>query len=61
VAFQGGMGRPAATVGPNDEKIEYPPMMFVFALDGTAELPKAAPVEPRRQQQQEPPPAPEVR
>jgi quinohemoprotein ethanol dehydrogenase len=59
VAFQGGMGRPAATVGPNDEKIEYPPMMFVFALDGTAELPKTAPVENRRQQQ-EPAPAPEV-
>jgi quinohemoprotein ethanol dehydrogenase len=57
VAFQGGMGRPAATVGPNDEKIEYPPMMFVFALDGKAELPKTAPVEPRRQ---EPAPAPEV-
>jgi quinohemoprotein ethanol dehydrogenase len=44
VAFQGGLGRPAATVGPNDEKIEHPPMLFVFALDGTAELPKAAPV-----------------
>ncbi len=43
VAFQGGLGRPAATLGPNDEKIEHPPLMFVFALDGTAELPKPAP------------------
>jgi quinohemoprotein ethanol dehydrogenase len=57
VAFQGGMGRPATTVGPNNEKIEFPPMMFVFALDGTAELPKTAPVEPRRQ---DPAPAPEL-
>jgi len=55
VAFQGGLGRPAATVGPNDEKIENPPMMFVFALDGRAALPKPAPVPPRQQ----PPPAPE--
>ncbi len=46
VAFQGGLGRPAATVGPNDEKIEHPPMMFVFALDGKAELPMPAPVPP---------------
>ena len=44
VAFQGGLGRPAATVGPNDAQIEHPPMLFVFALDGKAELPKAAPV-----------------
>ncbi len=43
VAFQGGLGRPAATVGPNDAKIDNPPMMFVFALDGKAEMPKPAP------------------
>lgn len=49
VTFQGGLGRPAATVGPNDDKIENPPMMFVFALDGKAALPKPAPV-PNRQQ-----------
>ncbi len=47
VAFQGGLGRPAPTVGPNDEKIEHPPMLFVFALDGKAELPKPAPVPSR--------------
>jgi quinohemoprotein ethanol dehydrogenase len=43
VAFQGGLGRPATTVGPNDAKIDNPPMMFVFALDGKAEMPKPAP------------------
>jgi quinohemoprotein ethanol dehydrogenase len=56
VAFQGGLGRPATTVGPNDATIENPPMMFVFALDGKAELPKPAPVPSRPQ----PPAAPEV-
>ena len=56
VTFQGGLGRPAATVGPNDDKIENPPMMFVFALDGKAALPKPAPVPSRPQ----PPVAPET-
>jgi PQQ-dependent dehydrogenase (methanol/ethanol family) len=54
VAFQGGLGRPAPTVGPNDEKIEHPPMLFVFALDGTAELPKAAPPPPNNRGAQQP-------
>jgi hypothetical protein len=55
VAFQGGRGRPAPTVGPNDAKVDFPPMMFVFTLDGTAALPPPAPapVKPA------PPPAPE--
>ena len=56
VTFQGGLGRPAATVGPNDDTIENPPMMFAFALDGKAALPKPAPV-PNRPQ---PPVAPET-
>jgi len=61
VAFQGGMGRPASPVGPNDAKIDYPPMMFVFALDGTAELPAAAPaVNNNRPQQPAAAEAPEV-
>jgi quinohemoprotein ethanol dehydrogenase len=42
VAFQGGLGRPASTNGPNDAKIDSPPMLYVFALDGKAELPKPA-------------------
>jgi quinohemoprotein ethanol dehydrogenase len=62
VAFQGGLGRPATTVGTNDEKIEHPPMMFVFALDGKAELPKPAPVPPPNNRNNNPPqpPAPEL-
>jgi quinohemoprotein ethanol dehydrogenase len=48
VAFQGGLGRPATTVAPNDAQVDNPPMLFVFALDGTAELPKPAPPPPPR-------------
>jgi hypothetical protein len=39
----GGLGRAANVVGPNDAKVDNPPMLFVFALDGKAELPKPAP------------------
>jgi len=61
VAFQGGLGRPATTVGPNDAKIDNPPMMFVFALDGKAEMPKPAPPPaPRNNNAPQPPAAPEV-
>ena len=44
VAFGGGLGRAATVVGANNAKVDHPPIMFVFALDGHAELPKAAPV-----------------
>jgi glucose dehydrogenase len=61
VAFQGGLGRAAAAVGPNDTKIDNPPMMFVFALDGRAEMPKPAPPQNNnRNNNAPPPPAPEV-
>ena len=40
VAFMAGAGRPATTVDPNDAKVDNPPMLFVFALDGKAELPR---------------------
>jgi hypothetical protein len=62
VAFQGGLGRPAMTVGPNDAKIDNPPIMFVFALDGTAEMPKAAPppAQPAKPQAPAPGAAPEL-
>ena len=46
VAFMGGAGRPATVVGPTDAKVENPPMLFVFALDGKAELPTPAPPPP---------------
>jgi len=35
VAFMGGAGRTA--LGPNDAKVDNPPMLFVFTLDGKAE------------------------
>jgi quinohemoprotein ethanol dehydrogenase len=56
VAFQGGLGRPAQTVGPNDAKVDNPPMMFVFALDGKAAMPLPAP--PPAQAAKPQPPAP---
>ncbi|HEX5430753.1 MAG TPA: hypothetical protein VFW83_02205, partial [Bryobacteraceae bacterium] len=59
VAFQGGLGRTAAAEGPNDAKVENPPMMFVFALDGKAELPKPA-APPRRNNRPVPAAAPEL-
>ena len=43
VAFGGGLGRAATIVGPNNEKVDNPPIMFVFTLDGKAELPTPAP------------------
>jgi PQQ-dependent dehydrogenase (methanol/ethanol family) len=46
VAFQGGLGRLANMLGANDEKVDNPPILFVFSLDGTAELPQAAPPPP---------------
>ena len=58
VAFQGGLGQPATTTGSNEAKVDNPPIMFVFALDGTAELPKAAPPPPPPNNNP-PPPAPE--
>jgi quinohemoprotein ethanol dehydrogenase len=39
VALMGGSGRAATIVGPNDAKIDNPPLLFVFGLDGKAELP----------------------
>ncbi len=46
VAFGGGLGRPANTVGATNSKVENAPMMFVFALDGKAELPAPPPPTP---------------
>ena len=57
VAFVGGLGRAANVVGPNNDQIEHPPMLFVFELDGKAELPKPAPPPAGRG----PAPAPEQR
>jgi hypothetical protein len=43
VAFGGGLGRAANAAGANDAKVDNAPMMFVFALDGKAELPPPPP------------------
>ena len=56
VAFIAGPGRAATIVGPNDAKVDNPPLLFVFALDGKAEVPKPAPPPPPRNAA-----APEVR
>ena len=46
VAFMAGSGRAAGIVGPNDAKVDNPPMLFVFALDGKAEMPPVPPAAP---------------
>jgi quinohemoprotein ethanol dehydrogenase len=46
VAFGGGLGRAAAVVGPNNATVDNAPMMFVFALGGTAALPTPPPATP---------------
>jgi quinohemoprotein ethanol dehydrogenase len=46
VAFGGGLGRAANTIGPNNAKVENAPMLFVFALGGTAQLPTPPPPAP---------------
>jgi quinohemoprotein ethanol dehydrogenase len=43
VAFGGGLGRAANVVAPNNAKVDAAPIMFVFALDGNAEMPAPAP------------------
>jgi hypothetical protein len=46
----------ANVVGPTNDTVEFPPMLFVFELDGKQEFPKAAPPPPGRGPA---PPAPE--
>jgi quinohemoprotein ethanol dehydrogenase len=43
VALMGGVGRPPNVVGPNDAKVDAPPLLFVFELDGKAPMPAPAP------------------
>ena len=43
VVFGGGLGRAANIVGPNNAKVDNPPILFVFTLDGNAEMPAPAP------------------
>jgi quinohemoprotein ethanol dehydrogenase len=48
VAFVGGAGRSGTAVGPNDAKVDNAPTLFVFSLDGKAEMPAPAPPPPAR-------------
>ena len=41
VAFAGGLGGPSKIGAPTDEKVENPPLLFVFTLGGTGTLPAA--------------------
>ena len=59
VAFGGGLGRPATVVEPNNAKVDFPPILFVFTLDGKAEMPAAAPApQPNAGPGAVPPPGP---
>ncbi len=57
VAFMAGTGRPPQTVGPTDAKVENAPMLFVFEVGGTAELPPPPPPASRPVGPPPPPPA----
>jgi PQQ-dependent dehydrogenase (methanol/ethanol family) len=59
LAFMGGLGRPANVVAANNAKVDNPPMLFVFELDGKAEMPAPAPPPPARGGAPPPGPAPE--
>jgi quinohemoprotein ethanol dehydrogenase len=62
VAFGGGLGRAATVVGANNAQIDNPPILFVFTLDGKAEMPAPAPPPPPPGQAPPPAgPAPEQR
>jgi hypothetical protein len=41
VALAGGAGRNPNIVGPNDAKIDNPPLLFIFELDGKGIMPPA--------------------
>jgi quinohemoprotein ethanol dehydrogenase len=42
VALTGGLGRSAMAPGPTEAKIDTPPLLFVFELDGKTPMPPAA-------------------
>jgi quinohemoprotein ethanol dehydrogenase len=42
VALVGGLGQPAFGPGASDAKVEHPPLLFVFELDGKTPMPAAA-------------------
>jgi quinohemoprotein ethanol dehydrogenase len=58
VAVMAGTGRPANVVGPTDARVDFPPMLYVFELDGTATMPPAQGPPPGRGAAPPPPPPP---
>jgi glucose dehydrogenase len=42
VALMGGLGRSVMAAEPNDTKVDHPPLLFVFELDGTTPMPSPA-------------------
>jgi quinohemoprotein ethanol dehydrogenase len=42
IALMGGLGLPAVTVGPTDAKMDNPPLLFVFEVDGKTPMPPPA-------------------
>jgi quinohemoprotein ethanol dehydrogenase len=57
VALMGGLGGPAPTGAPKDAKVEHPPLLFVFELDGKTPLPAPAAAPPPFGEPPPPPPA----
>jgi quinohemoprotein ethanol dehydrogenase len=57
VAFMGGIGRSVMTEGPTNAKVDTPPLLFVFELDGTAPMPAPAAAPPPFGAPQPPPPS----
>jgi hypothetical protein len=52
----GGLGQAATVASATNAPVEFPPMLFVFELDGKQEFPKAAPTPTPRGRGGPPPP-----
>lgn len=57
VALMGGLGRSFSADGPTNAKVDTPPLLFVFELDGGAPMPKAAAPPPPFELPSAPPPS----
>jgi quinohemoprotein ethanol dehydrogenase len=57
VALMGGIGRSVMVAGPSDAKVDHPPLLFVFELDGKTPMPAPAAAPPPFEGPPPPPPA----
>jgi quinohemoprotein ethanol dehydrogenase len=57
VALMGGLGKTNMTPGPTDAKVDAPPLLFVFEVDGKAAMPAPAAPPPAFGPPPPPPPA----